>query len=75
MVEPLTVGFHAIERGRVIDSDVVMVLGCGMIGSGAIASAAQRGATVIAAEKGAVTNHNHSLLSPTPFLLNLPANR
>lgn len=50
MVEPLTVGFHAIQRGRVQESDVVMVLGCGMIGAGAIASAARRGATVIAVD-------------------------
>ena len=50
MVEPLTVGFHAIQRGRVEESDVVMVLGCGMIGAGAIASAALRGATVIAVD-------------------------
>ena len=50
MVEPLTVGFHAIQRGRVQESDVVMVLGCGMIGAGAIASAALRGATVIAVD-------------------------
>ena len=50
MVEPLTVGFHAIQRGRVEESDVVMVLGCGMIGAGAIAGAALRGATVIAVD-------------------------
>lgn len=50
MVEPLTVGFHAIERGRVTDSDVVMVLGCGMIGAGAIVRAALRGASVIAVD-------------------------
>ena len=50
MVEPLTVGFHAIERGRVTASDVVMVLGCGMIGAGAIVGAALRGATVIAVD-------------------------
>ena len=50
MVEPLTVGFHAIKRGRVDKSDVVMVLGCGMIGAGAIAGAALRGATVIAVD-------------------------
>ncbi len=50
MVEPLTVGFHAIRRGRVEKSDVVMVLGCGMIGAGAIAGAALRGATVIAVD-------------------------
>jgi len=50
MVEPLTVGFHAIQRGRVEKSDVVMVLGCGMIGAGAIACAALRGARVIAVD-------------------------
>ena len=32
------------------DIDVVMVIGCGMVGMGAIVRAAQRGATVIAAD-------------------------
>lgn len=50
MVEPLTVGFHAVDRGRVTDFDTVMVLGCGMIGSGAVIRAALRGATVIAVD-------------------------
>ncbi len=50
MVEPLTVGFHAIDRGRVTDIDIVMIFGCGMIGSGAIIRAALRGATVIAVD-------------------------
>jgi threonine dehydrogenase-like Zn-dependent dehydrogenase len=50
MVEPLTVGFHAVDRGRVTDIDIVMVFGCGMIGSGAIIRAALRGATVIAVD-------------------------
>lgn len=50
MVEPLTVGFHAVDRGRVTDNDVVMVLGCGMIGSGAVIRAAMRGARVIAVD-------------------------
>ena len=50
MVEPLTVGFHAIRRGRVEESDMVMVLGCGMIGAGAIAGALGRGARVIAVD-------------------------
>ncbi len=50
MVEPLTVGFHAIERARITDSDIVMVMGCGMIGSGAIVRAVLRGATVIAVD-------------------------
>lgn len=50
MVEPLTVGFHAIRRGRVQGSDLVMVLGCGMIGAGAVAGAALREATVVAVD-------------------------
>ena len=48
LVEPLAVGFHATERGRVTAEDVVAVIGCGMVGLGAMASAASRGATVIA---------------------------
>lgn len=50
MVEPLTVGFHAIDRAKVTDMDTVMVFGCGMIGSGAIIGAALRGAKVIAVD-------------------------
>ena len=50
MVEPLTVGFHAVDRGRVTDIDTVLVFGCGMIGSGAIIRAALRGAKVIAVD-------------------------
>ena len=50
LVEPLTVGFHAIERGRVTGSDVVMVLGCGMIAAGAIIRSVIKGAKVIAVD-------------------------
>ena len=51
LVEPLSVGFHAVDRGRVTAKDTVLVLGCGMIGLGAIAGAGlHRGATVIAAD-------------------------
>jgi threonine dehydrogenase-like Zn-dependent dehydrogenase len=50
LVEPLTVGFHAIDNGKVTDSDTVLVFGCGMIGSGAIVRANLRGATVIAVD-------------------------
>ncbi len=50
LVEPLTVGFHAIDNGKVTDIDTVMVFGCGMIGSGAIIRAKLRGATVIAVD-------------------------
>ena len=48
LVEPLTVGFHASDRGRVSKDDVAAVFGCGAIGLGAIAGAAFRGATVVA---------------------------
>ncbi|MBV9265931.1 MAG: zinc-binding alcohol dehydrogenase family protein [Acidobacteriaceae bacterium] len=47
-VEPLAVGFHAVERSRVKPSDTVAVLGCGMVGLGAIAAAERKGARVVA---------------------------
>ncbi|HEX6803590.1 MAG TPA: zinc-binding alcohol dehydrogenase family protein [Terriglobales bacterium] len=48
LVEPLTVGFHAIARGRVAADDIVAVFGCGGVGLGAIAAASFRGAKTIA---------------------------
>lgn len=48
LVEPLTIGFHAVHRSRVEASDVVAIFGCGGVGLGAVAGAAFRGATVIA---------------------------
>jgi threonine dehydrogenase-like Zn-dependent dehydrogenase len=48
IVEPLTVGVHAVARGRVTAEDVVAVFGCGGVGLGAIAGAAFRGARTIA---------------------------
>lgn len=48
LVEPLTVGFHAVARGRVTEKDTVAVFGCGAIGLGVIAGAAARGARVLA---------------------------
>ncbi len=48
IVEPLTVGVHAVARGRVTSADVVAVFGCGGVGLGAIAGAAFRGARTIA---------------------------
>lgn len=50
LIEPLSVGFHAVDRGAVTDVDTVMVIGCGMIGLGAVVRAAMRGASVIAAD-------------------------
>ncbi len=48
LVEPLSVGYHAANRGRVSEIDTVLVIGCGTIGIGAIVGAARKGATVIA---------------------------
>ena len=50
LIEPMSVGFHAVSRAQVTDIDTVMVIGCGMIGIGAIIRAALRGATVIAVD-------------------------
>ncbi|MGY5809612.1 zinc-binding alcohol dehydrogenase family protein [Rhizobium sp. LEGMi198b] len=50
LVEPLSVGFHAVERGRVAKGDRVVVLGCGMIGMGVLIAAVARGAEVIAVD-------------------------
>ena len=50
LVEPLSVGFHAVDRGRVEAHDTVLVIGCGAVGLGAISGAAQRGARVIAVD-------------------------
>lgn len=48
LVEPMSVGFHAVNRGEVSDLDTVAVIGCGMIGAGAVVRASIRGAKVIA---------------------------
>jgi threonine dehydrogenase-like Zn-dependent dehydrogenase len=50
IVEPLTVGFHAVARGRVIASDSAAIFGCGGVGLGAIAAAHFAGAVTIAAD-------------------------
>jgi threonine dehydrogenase-like Zn-dependent dehydrogenase len=50
LVEPLTVGFHAVARGRVTASDSVAILGCGGVGLGAIAASSFRGAKTIAVD-------------------------
>ena len=50
LVEPMSVGFHAVDRAMVTDIDTVLVIGCGMVGMGAIVRAALRGATVIACD-------------------------
>jgi threonine dehydrogenase-like Zn-dependent dehydrogenase len=50
LIEPLSVGFHAVRRGQVKPGDKVAVFGCGMIGLGAIVGAARAGAEVIAVD-------------------------
>ena len=50
IIEPMSVGFHAVARAQVTDIDVVLVIGCGMVGMGAVVRAALRGATVVAAD-------------------------
>ncbi len=47
LVEPLTVGFHAVARGCVSANDTVAVLGCGGVGLGAVAASSSRRATTI----------------------------
>jgi threonine dehydrogenase-like Zn-dependent dehydrogenase len=48
LVEPLTVGFHAVARGRVTETDTVAIIGCGGVGLGAVAASGYRGARTIA---------------------------
>ena len=48
LVEPLTVGCHAVARARVTDKDTVAIFGCGGVGLGSVAASAFRGATTIA---------------------------
>ena len=50
LIEPMSVGFHAVSRAQVTDIDIVLVIGCGMVGMGAIVRSVMRGATVIAAD-------------------------
>jgi len=50
LVEPISVGFHAVDRARIRKEDTVVVLGCGMIGLGAVAGASFRGARVVAVD-------------------------
>jgi len=47
LVEPLTVGFHAVARGRVTAEDTVAIFGCGGVGLGAVAAAGFRRARTI----------------------------
>ncbi|SFO64562.1 2-desacetyl-2-hydroxyethyl bacteriochlorophyllide A dehydrogenase [Cohaesibacter marisflavi] len=68
LVEPLSVGFHAVSRGRVEATDTVVVMGCGMIGVGAIMGAAARGARVIAVDLSPEKEEIAKLVGATEFL-------
>ncbi len=48
LVEPLTVGFHAVARGRVTGEETVAIIGCGGVGLGSVAAAGFLGARTIA---------------------------
>jgi threonine dehydrogenase-like Zn-dependent dehydrogenase len=48
LVEPLTVGFHAVARGRVSAEDTVAIIGCGGVGLGSVAASGFIGARTIA---------------------------
>lgn len=50
LVEPLTVGFHAVSRARIAKHETVAILGCGGVGLGAVAAAAFREAVTIAVD-------------------------
>lgn len=50
LVEPLTVGFHAVARARVAKNDTVAIFGCGGVGLGAVAASAFREALTIAVD-------------------------
>src|SRR6202453_1080458 len=47
LVEPLTVGLHAVGRGRVTAQDAVAIFGCGGVGLGAIAACGLRRAKTL----------------------------
>src|SRR5581483_11900921 len=47
LVEPLSVGYHATNRGQIRETDTVLVLGCGAVGLGAVVASSRKGATVI----------------------------
>jgi threonine dehydrogenase-like Zn-dependent dehydrogenase len=51
LVEPLTVGFHAVARGSITSNDTVAIIGCGGVGLGAVAASTFRGARTIAIDR------------------------
>lgn len=50
LVEPCSVGFHAVARAGVARGETVVILGCGMIGLGALIGSLRHGAQTIAVD-------------------------
>jgi 2-desacetyl-2-hydroxyethyl bacteriochlorophyllide A dehydrogenase len=50
LVEPLSVGYHATNRGHISEADTVLVLGCGTIGIGVVAACKRKRANIIAVD-------------------------
>jgi threonine dehydrogenase-like Zn-dependent dehydrogenase len=50
LIEPCSVGFHAVHRAQIAEGETVVVLGCGMIGLGALMGSLRRGAKTIAVD-------------------------
>lgn len=53
MIEPLSIGAHAVRRSAIQPGDQVVVIGAGPIGLGVMAFAKQAGARVIAVDRNA----------------------
>ena len=49
LTEPMAVGFHAVEKGRIASDEVPLVLGCGPVGLAVIASLKMKGVSPIVA--------------------------
>jgi threonine dehydrogenase-like Zn-dependent dehydrogenase len=47
LTEPLSVGYHAANRGMVTEADTVLIFGCGTIGMGALCACVRKGATTV----------------------------
>ena len=47
LIEPLAVGYHSVSRGRCKKNEFVTIIGCGMIGIGAVLAAVLEGSRVI----------------------------
>ncbi len=50
LVEPISVGYHATNRGQISEVDTVLLIGCGAIGVGVVSAAVRKGAVVLVAD-------------------------